>query len=213
MEDLSHLRQSYEKSELTDSGLPDTPFLLFSEWFREQKEQGQELEHNAMTLSTIGLDGFPKGRVVLLKSFDPDGFVFFTNYESEKGLAIQADSKVCLSFFWPSMERQVIIKGYAEKLSEESSIAYFNSRPRGSQLGAAASDQSRPVASRKNLEDKLSDLESEFEGREIPKPYYWGGYIVSPVSVEFWQGRANRLHDRIVYRNENGKWTYERLQP
>ncbi|NMH28813.1 pyridoxamine 5'-phosphate oxidase [Flavobacterium silvaticum] len=213
MEDLSHLRQSYEKSELSDAGLPEFPFELFAKWFNELRDFGKEPEINAMTLSTIGIDGYPKARVVLLKSFDDSGFVFFSNYESEKGQAMELEPKVCLSFFWPSMERQVIIKGSVSKIDDAESEAYFHSRPRGSQLGALASNQSLPVESRHKLDDRLKTLESEFEGRQIPKPEYWGGYKVQPESMEFWQGRANRMHDRILYVIEDGDWKQIRLQP
>lgn len=213
MEDLSHLRLSYEKSQLLDLGLPDDPNSLFAGWFRELKDLGKETEINAMTLSTIGTDGFPKARVVLLKSFGPDGLVFFTNYESEKGRAIAENPHVCISFFWPSMERQVIIKGIAGKVPDAESDDYFHSRPKGSRLGAAASRQSQTVGSRQELDDRLRELEKQYTDADIPKPGYWGGYRVLPQSFEFWQGRANRLHDRILYEKISGLWSRNRLQP
>lgn len=211
MKDLSNYRKSYEKSELIESSIPDNPLDLFTKWFHEAEEIGGTEEVNAMTISTIGTDGFPKSRIVLLKQFTSDGFIFFTNYESEKGKSIAANPNVCLSFFWPYAERQVIIKGFAEKTSDEVSDEYFNSRPFGSQLGALASNQSEVISSRKILEGKIKNLEIEFEGKEISRPKFWGGYIVKPVEIEFWQGRPNRLHDRIRYQIENSEWKIDRL--
>lgn len=211
MKDLSNYRKSYEKSELLESSISKNPFELFSKWFQEAEEIGGSEEINAMTISTIGLDGFPKNRVVLLKQFTSDGFVFFTNYESEKGKAIAANSNVCLSFFWHNSERQVIIKGTAEKTSEKTSDDYFYSRPKGSQLGAIASNQSEIIADREVLENKIKQLEDQLDGKETLRPEYWGGYIVTPVEIEFWQGRANRLHDRIRFKKQNDGWKMERL--
>ena len=173
-----------------------------------------EGETNAMTISTLGLDGFPKSRVVLLKKYTHEGFIFYTNYNSEKGRDILANPNVCLSFFWPKAERQVIIKGKAEKVEPNMSDGYFESRPRGSQLGALVSNQSEVVANRKVLEDDLQQLEAKYEGKDILRPDHWGGFIVKPISIEFWQGRPNRLHDRIRFTlNEDFDWIMERLAP
>ena len=211
MKDLSNYRKSYEKSELLENSISENPIGLFSKWFQEAEDIGGSEEINAMTISTIGLDGFPKNRVVLLKQFTSEGFVFFTNYKSEKGKAIAENPNVCLSFFWHNSERQVIIKGIAEKTSEQISNDYFYSRPIGSQLGAIASHQSEVISGREVLENKIASLEKEFEGQEIIRPEYWGGYIVKPSEIEFWQGRQNRLHDRIRYQLHEGIWKIERL--
>ncbi|MCL6218573.1 pyridoxamine 5'-phosphate oxidase [Zunongwangia pacifica] len=210
---LQDYRQSYEKDELLESSISDNPFQLFEQWFNETEIAGGAGEVNAMTIATIGLDGFPKSRVVLLKSYDADGFIFYTNFNSEKGKAIALNPNVCLSFFWPSTERQVIIQGVVEKVDEETATEYYHSRPRGSQLGAWASPQSSEIASREVLENNLAEVEHKYEGQEVPKPEYWGGYIVKPFAIEFWQGRKNRLHDRIAYIKEDAKWNNKRLAP
>lgn len=212
--DLSNYRKSYEKQQLLENTISDNPMQLFQTWFHEVDKNYDEGEPNAMTISTIGLDGYPRGRVVLLKQFTHEGFIFYTNYESEKGMAIMMNPNVCLSFFWHKAERQVIIKGKAEKISENLSDGYFESRPRGSQLGALVSHQSTVVANREVLENQLKELETKYNGQEIPRPDYWGGFIVKPVEIEFWQGRANRLHDRIRYQlNADFSWTIDRLAP
>lgn len=214
MKDLSNYRKSYEKSELLESSIPEDPINLFNTWFHEVQAFGGTEEVNAMTVSTVGLDGFPRARVVLLKKFDEQGFVFYTNYDSEKGKAIAENPKVCLSFFWNALERQVIIKGIAEKTSTSVSDQYFASRPDGSKLGAIVSNQSEVIANRNVLEAKLKDLEIELEGKEIVRPSNWGGYLVRPVAVEFWQGRPNRLHDRIRYLLHDAyNWRIDRLAP
>ncbi|TQO37752.1 pyridoxamine 5'-phosphate oxidase [Arenibacter algicola] len=212
--DLGNYRKSYEKSSLTEGVISDNPMELFQKWFYEVEASDGVDEPNAMTVSTIGLDGFPKNRVVLLKKYTFEGFIFYTNYESEKGRAISQNPNVCISFFWPNMERQIIIKGRAEKIAENLSDGYFESRPDGSKLGAIVSKQSEVVPSRDYLEKKLKDLEKEYENKEIERPKYWGGFIVKPVSIEFWQGRPNRLHDRIRYSLQaNYDWKIERLAP
>ena len=214
MKDLGQYRKSYEKSELIETSIPEDPINLFHRWFHEVEDFGGVDEVNAMTVSTIGLDGFPKSRVVLLKKYNEEGFIFYTNYNSEKGKAILNNPHICLSFFWTSLERQVIIKGIAEKTSDIVSDNYFDSRPDGSKLGALASSQSEVIPSREFLENQLKDLEKKFEGKSIPRPNHWGGFIIKPIEVEFWQGRPNRLHDRIVYKmSENYDWKIERLSP
>ncbi|WP_299012415.1 pyridoxamine 5'-phosphate oxidase [uncultured Polaribacter sp.] len=212
--DLSNYRKSYEKQELLESTCPENPMELFQRWFRNADESETVEETNAMNISTIGKDGFPKNRVVLLKKFTYEGFIFYTNYTSEKGKAIAENNNICLSFFWPALEQQIIIKGKAEKLAENLSDGYFESRPDGSKLGAWASNQSTVVSSRKALEDNLLALEKKYENKEIPRPKHWGGYLVKPISIEFWQGRPNRLHDRIRYSlQEDFSWKLERLAP
>ncbi|MDM9632451.1 pyridoxamine 5'-phosphate oxidase [Robiginitalea aurantiaca] len=213
-EDLGNYRKVYDKEQLLESNVPENPLELFRKWFYEIEHSGSTDEPNAMTVATKGLDGFPKSRVVLLKRFTAEGFVFYTNYESEKGKAIAADPRLCLSFFWPHMERQIIIKGIAEKLAENLSDGYFESRPEGSKLGAIVSPQSEVISSRETLEEELRSLEEKYHGREIPRPPYWGGFLVRPQSMEFWQGRPNRLHDRIRYElKEDYNWKRERLAP
>jgi pyridoxamine 5'-phosphate oxidase len=213
-QDLGNYRKSYEKSELIESEIPEDPINLFHKWFYEVQDFGGVDEVNAMTVSTIGLDGFPRARVVLLKKFNEEGFVFYTNYDSQKGKSIVENPNICLSFFWSSLERQVIIKGIAEKTSQDISNNYFASRPDGSKLGATVSPQSEVIPNRDYLENKLKDLEIQFQGKEIPRPENWGGFLVRPIEVEFWQGRPNRLHDRIRYTyQEDYSWSIKRLAP
>ena len=213
MKDLSDYRKSYDKSELLENTIPDDAIQLFHKWFYEAEEQ-ENGEVNAMTVSSIGLDGFTKSRVVLLKKFNEEGFIFYTNYNSEKGKDILQHPNVCISFFWPILERQVIIKGIAEKTSDTISDNYFDSRPEGSKLGAILSNQSEVIPSRAFLDEKLKNLEKEVSGSEIKRPENWGGFLVKPVEVEFWQGRANRLHDRIRYKLEaDFSWKIDRLSP
>lgn len=214
MKDLSNYRKSYEKSALLEHQIPEDPINLFHKWFYEAEDLNAAEEVNAMTVATIGLDGFPKSRVVLLKKFNEEGFIFYTNYNSEKGKAILQNPNVCLSFFWPTVERQIIIKGKAEKTAVNISDNYFASRPDGSKLGALVSPQSEIIPNRELLETNLLVLEKEWEGKEIERPSHWGGFLVRPVEVEFWQGRPNRLHDRIRYQLQNDfNWKIDRLAP
>ncbi|WP_299000572.1 pyridoxamine 5'-phosphate oxidase [uncultured Tenacibaculum sp.] len=212
--DLSDYRKSYEKKELLESNCPENPIELFRDWFFVADESELVDEANAMTIASIGLDGFPKSRIVLLKKYTWEGFIFYTNYNSEKGRAILNNNHVCLSFFWSGLEQQIIIKGTAEKLAENLSDGYFESRPDGSKLGAWASEQSNVVTSREELDQRLVSFEKQFENQEIPRPKHWGGFIVKPVSIEFWQGRPNRMHDRIRYTlQKDFSWKLERLAP
>jgi len=212
--DLSDYRKSYEKKELLESNCPENPIELFRDWFFVADESELVDEANAMTIASIGLDGFPKSRVVLLKKYTWEGFIFYTNYNSEKGRAILNNNHVCLSFFWSGLEQQIIIKGTAEKLAENLSDGYFESRPDGSKLGAWASEQSNVVTSREELDQRLISFEKQFKNQEIPRPKHWGGFLVKPVSIEFWQGRPNRMHDRIRYTlQKDFSWKLERLAP
>jgi len=212
--DLSDYRKSYEKRELLESNCPENPIELFRDWFFTADESELVDEANAMTIASIGLDGFPKSRVVLLKKYTWEGFIFYTNYNSEKGKAILNNNHVCLSFFWSGLEQQIIIKGKAEKLAENLSDGYFESRPDGSKLGAWASNQSEVVTSRNELDNNLASFERKFENQDIPRPKHWGGFLVKPVSIEFWQGRPNRMHDRIRYTlQKDFSWKLERLAP
>ncbi len=212
--DLSNYRKSYEKQELLESNCPENPMELFQTWFANADESDTIEETNAMSISTIGKDGFPKTRVVLLKKFNLEGFIFYSNYSSEKGKALEENNHICLSFFWPGLEQQIIIKGKAEKQAESLSDAYFESRPDGSKLGAWASNQSIVVSSREELDTNLSSFEKKFKGEEILRPKHWGGYLVKPISIEFWQGRPNRMHDRIRYSlQKDFSWKLERLSP
>jgi pyridoxamine 5'-phosphate oxidase len=214
MKDLSDYRKSYTKNELLEDQIPSNPIALFQQWFQEAEASKQIEEPNAMTITTIGLDGFPRARVVLLKKIENDGFIFYTNYDSNKGKAIANNNKVSLSFFWPALERQVIIKGKANEVNSAVSDSYFSSRPKGSQLGAIVSPQSNVIPNREFLENKLQQLEKEYSDKTITRPENWGGYLVQPTEIEFWQGRPNRLHDRISYQlNENGLFSTKRLAP
>lgn len=211
--DLSNKREVYQKKELLETSISDNPMELFRDWYAEAENQEQG-EVNAFTLATVGKDLQPSSRVVLLKRFTWEGFVFYTNYNSQKGQQIAENNQVALSFFWDKLERQVLINGIAEKQNENLSDGYFESRPRGSRLGAIASDQSKPVDSRETLDKKLQDTEKQFENKEILRPKYWGGYLVKPTQIEFWQGRPNRMHDRIRFTLQaDYSWKMERIQP
>ena len=212
MKDLSDFRISYEKYNLSENSISEDPLLLFKNWFDEICDSKQVKEPNAMTLSTVDSQNTPTNRVVLLKKFSEKGFVFYTNYDSRKGKSIANNPNVCISFFWPSHERQIIIKGKCSIMSDEESDKYFYSRPIDSQIGAIASDQSSEIPDRKFIENKFSKLKKT--KTKLNRPKQWGGIIVSPFSLEFWQGRKNRLHDRIFYKkNYDGEWSYKRLSP
>lgn len=208
------LRKQYSKHRLDEEDLDPNPIRQFQSWM-EQALAAELEEPYAMTLSSIGLDGFPDSRIVLLRKADENGFTFFTNYDSQKGIQIQKHPQVSINFFWAGLERQVRIKGTIRKLSEEDSDAYFNSRPRESQVGAWASQQSQFLESREWLEKRVQELSIEFENKPVPRPMHWGGYLVEPVQIEFWQGRPSRLHDRMLYvlDKPNGSWQIQRLFP
>ena len=210
---LGYLRKSYDKSVLKLEDISNDPLAFFRVWFDEADQHPEIDEPNAMFLATLGFEDLPIARGVLLKGLTENGFEFYTNYLSEKGLSIAHHDKVGLTFFWPALERQVIIKGMAEKLNKEASDDYFNSRPKGSQLGAIASEQSKVIMGRSILDDKLNELEIEYKDKEVERPLYWGGYNVAPKCIEFWQGRPNRLHDRIRCQLQGGVWNIERLAP
>ena len=210
---VARLRKEYTRAGLKESDAAPDPIAQFRRWFGEALAADLH-EPNAMTLASATPDGRPSARVVLLKGFDERGFAFYTNYEGRKGRELEDNPRCALVFYWGELERQVRVEGRASRVSEEESDGYFKSRPRGSRLGAWVSEQSRPVESRDALEKRLRGLEAEYEGREVPRPHFWGGYRVEPEVIEFWQGRENRLHDRLVYRrSEGGGWRRERLQP
>jgi pyridoxamine 5'-phosphate oxidase len=211
--DLQNLRKSYEKAELIEKDLPNNPIVLFDHWFDLAKNCEEIEEANAMNLATLGQDGFPKSRVVLLKEIDNGNLIFYTNYTSEKARSIDHHTQVSINFFWPALEKQVIIKATAAKVSREKSADYFNSRPRGSRIGAWVSHQSSEIQSREALDEQLFEIENRFKDQQVPLPDFWGGFECGPVSFEFWQGRENRLHDRILYEKLNGSWVTKRLQP
>jgi pyridoxamine 5'-phosphate oxidase len=200
-EHISKIRADYQLATLNENEVGDDPLLFFRKWFSQAEESGIT-EVNAMTLATANVWGLPSARIVLLKGLDEDGFIFFTNYESEKGRQIADEQSVALLFFWKELERQVRIEGIAQKIPAKDSDEYFNSRPRGSRISAIASPQSQVIDSREELEEKVKELEQQYGEGNIPRPGHWGGYKVIPEKVEFWQGRHNRLHDRIVFFRE-----------
>jgi pyridoxamine 5'-phosphate oxidase len=206
------LRKEYTRTGLTESGADADPVEQFRRWFEEALAADLH-EPNAMTLATATPGGRPSARIVLLKGFDERGFVFYTNYEGRKARELEDNPCCALVFYWGELERQVRVEGRASRIPNEESDAYFDTRPRGSRLGAWVSEQSRTIESREALEDRLRELEERYGGAEIPRPPFWGGYRVEPDSVEFWQGRENRLHDRLIYRRSERGWKIERLQP
>ena len=210
--DLSSIRREYTKSKLDQGEVYADPLKTFNKWF-EEAQKAEVLEVNAMTLSTVSRNQIPNCRVVLLKEVDK-GFVFYTNYQSEKGQELEAHPLAALNFFWPELERQVRIRGQVEKVSEETSTAYFQSRPIESQIGAWTSPQSAAIEDRNLLEQRAEQIRQKFKGATVlPKPKQWGGYRVIPFHVEFWQGRESRLHDRIAYTLVDDKWQINRLAP
>jgi len=213
LKDIQNLRQDYRASTLLETDIAASPIKQFEKWFDEALK-AEIWEPNAMTLATATMNGMPSARIVLLKGFSDYGFVFYTNYLSRKGKELAKNPRAALIFNWGQLERQVRIEGTVEKLSKEKSEQYFHSRPVGSQLGALVSPQSQEIAGREELENKWQQLENEYQDKEIPKPAFWGGYIVKPQLIEFWQGRSSRLHDRILYKNAGkNNWKTVRLAP
>ena len=209
---LAALRQEYGDAGLEADGLAPDPVSMFRRWFDQARSSGLH-EPNALVVSTVGADGGPSSRTVLLKGLDERGFVFYTNYDSRKGHDLDARPACALLFPWHDLERQVRVEGRAERVAPEESAAYFAQRPRGSQLGAWASPQSQEVASRAELDERYAAAEARFEGVDVERPPHWGGYRVVPEVVEFWQGRRGRMHDRLVYRRGSDGWQVVRLAP
>ncbi len=212
MADLAQIRKEYTLHSLDEKSILASPFQQFEKWFNEAILV-KALEPNAMTLSTVSENNRPSGRIVLLKGFTDAGFTFFTNYQSHKGKDLAQNVNCALTFFWPELERQVRIEGMADRISNEESDEYFKTRPHKSQIGAWASPQSSTIASRGIVQDRYKSLEIKFDGREIPRPNQWGGYLTKPMLFEFWQGRPSRLHDRIQYTLVGEEWRIERLAP
>lgn len=212
-QELQNLRQDYTAATLTEKEVKQDPIKQFDKWFNDAVA-AQIHEPNVMTLATATTNGHPSARIVLLKGFNNEGFMFYTNYLSRKGKELAKNPLASAVFFWGELERQVRIEGTVEKISREKSEEYFHSRPKGSQIGAVASPQSQEIDGRKELEAKVAQLETEYADKDIPKPSYWGGYIIKPRLIEFWQGRSSRLHDRIVYKKvDNKNWKIVRLAP
>jgi pyridoxamine 5'-phosphate oxidase len=212
MQNIADIRKDYKLQTLLEADVAPDPITQFGKWWEEAVNSAID-EVNAMTLATIDKNNMPSARIVLLKGYDKNGFVFFTNYQSHKGEQLLQNPNACLVFFWRELERQIRITGKVEKISGKDSDAYFTSRPAGSRIGAWASPQSSVIANRTVIEEKLKDLEQQFGDNNIPRPPHWGGYIVKPIQIEFWQGRPSRLHDRMQYTLQEGSWVVERLAP
>lgn len=213
MDNIADIRKDYQLQSLSEADVAASPVAQFGKWWDDAVKSKID-EVNAMTLATVNEAGVPSARIVLLKGYDENGFIFFTNYNSNKGSELEKNPNACLVFFWKELERQVRITGITEKISTEDSIAYFNSRPDGSKIGAWASPQSLAVAGKAWLKETFDFYRERFKHGEIPKPPHWGGYRVKPVKVEFWQGRPSRMHDRIQYTLQgDGSWGIERLAP
>lgn len=211
MTNIEDLRKEYLLAKLDEESIERDPFKQFEKWFNEALNS-KIYEPNAMSVATC-INNKPSLRVVLLKSFDKNGFVFFTNYKSHKGQEIDENPNVAINFFWSELQRQVRIEGKAQKISDKKSEEYFHSRPKGSQIGALASPQSQVISGREELEKVYTDLEKKYKNSEVPKPDHWGGYIVIPETIEFWQGRESRLHDRIFFTKKHSEWEFVRLAP
>ncbi len=205
-------RQEFERSVLLESDVSKDPFVQFSQWWQDAIRANATMV-DAIHLATVDKDYHPNVRVVLLKDFDARGFVFFTNYDSAKAEELQATPYAAINAFWPELERQIRLRGKVERTSAEESLAYFASRPRGSQIGAWVSPQSKPINDRDELEKRYTEVEAQYHGKNIPCPKRWGGFRLVPSSFEFWQGRKNRLHDRFAFHLNNGIWRRTRLAP
>lgn len=213
MHNLAEIRKEYSKATLDTTSVSIDPIQQFNKWF-DEAIKAKVLEPNAMSLSTVSIDNRPSCRIVLLKGVEENKFLFYTNYQSHKGKELENNPVCALTFFWPELERQVRVEGIAARVSENKSVEYFQSRPIGSQLSAWASPQSTAIENRTILEERVKQIEKKFEGSKVlPKPHQWGGYEVDPVMIEFWQGRENRLHDRLEYLKVEGVWKLHRLAP
>jgi pyridoxamine 5'-phosphate oxidase len=209
---IADLRREYARARLDESTVSADPLTEFARWF-EEAVQAKVMEPNAMTLATATPDGNPSARIVLLKGFDERGFVFFTDYRSQKGAELERNPAAALVFYWPELERQVRITGRASVVGREESEAYFQTRPRASRISAWVSHQSQPIRNRKELDERVPEIDGLYPGEDVPLPPYWGGFRLAPLAIEFWQGRTSRLHDRIRYVRESQKWKIERLSP
>ena len=209
---LNSIRRDFADKALNEDSIAESPYQQFENWF-EEAVNAQLLDPYAMSVSTVSNDGQPSTRVVYLRGIDANGFKFYTNYNSQKGDDLINNNKVSLNFFWGELERQIRIEGRVIKLSEEESDAYFNARPRESKIGAWASNQSEIINDRQELESKVTFYEGKFKNQEVLRPPHWGGYLVKPTKIEFWQGRSNRLHDRIVYSKNESTWKISRVSP
>lgn len=214
---LENYRKLYKDKNLLEINIPKNPIILFHKWFTNaiiEYKYYNYFEVNAMSLSTIDLKGFPDTRIVLLKEYNNKGFIFYTNYKSKKGKSININNKVCVSFFWPKIQKQIVIKGYIKKISKKKSNIYFEKRPQNHKINAIISKQSKIIQSRKFLIKKFNNIKNKFKNKNIKKPEFWGGYIINHFNIEFWQGRKNRLHDRISYlKNSNNIWDVKKLYP
>jgi pyridoxamine 5'-phosphate oxidase len=209
---IADLRRDYSRARLDEASVHPDPLVEFARWF-EEALKAESRDPNAMTLATASADGTPSARIVLLKGFDERGFVFFTDYRSRKGEELEKNPRAALVFYWPELERQVRIAGTVSVTGREESEQYFGSRPRGSRISAWISHQSQVIGSRQQLEAQISQIERRYPGDDVPLPPYWGGFRLRPQSIEFWQGRPNRLHDRIRYTRDSERWRIERLSP